>query len=283
MTKSLEPILVKLGMGYCMTAMQLFILKSLVGAVVILPMTRRFRLPDLKDIWHIGSVSVLLLATNLVTLLALERLTAITVITITTSTPAFVALSNTALGRDKLSLKFWIGFVLSFVGVLLTIDVFGQGGLSLLDSWGLIFAFCAVASSSVYRVRMEGLTARLEPRLVSTWVFWINAAVVLLFIMPFAEPVPKQSMLLGGWIGFVAALANVAFLWAIKEVGSTNISIYNMLQRPMVIVAAALILKEPVSLLQFAGIVMVLIGIPMAKAKRLQAQPAEQLPLKQSA
>ena len=268
MTKSLEPILVKLGMGHSMTAMQLFILKSLVGALVILPLTRRFKLPDVKEIWHIGSVSILLLITNLVTLLALERLTAITVITITTSTPAFVALVNSALGRDKLGLKFWVGFFLSFIGVLLTIDIFGQGVLSL-DPRGLFFAFCAVASSSVYRVRMESLTARLEPKLVSTWVFWINAVVVLVCIMPFADSVPRESMLLGGWIGFVAAVANVAFLWAIKEVGSTNISIYNMLQRPMVIVAAALILSEPVSFWQFLGIVMVLFGIPMAKAKRL--------------
>lgn len=60
----------------------------------------------------------------------------------------------------------------------------------------------------------------------------------------------------------------VAFLWAIKLVGSTNMSIFNLLQRPLVIVAAALILSDPLSWIQWLGVICVFAGIPLAKVQR---------------
>ncbi len=264
---SIEPILVKLGYRGAVTPLQLLLMKNVVGATVILPLTRHFRLPGVRDAGRIASVSLLLLLTNGLTLYALERLTAVTVITVVTTTPALVALANQALGRDRLGPRFWLGFGICFAGIVLTVDPTGADGYSL-DPIGLTVIALAVLSSTLYRVRMEELTGRYDPRLVSTWVFWINAAVAVLFLAPFLEPIPTEALPLGLWIGLAAALANVAFLWAIKLVGSTNMSIFNLIQRPLVIVAAALVLREPLTLGQGLGVALVLAGLPLARATR---------------
>lgn len=268
---SIEPILVKLGYRGTVTPLQLLVMKNVVAAAVILPLTRHFRLLGLADLARIGSVSVLLLITNGLTLFALSRLTAVTVITLVTVTPAVVALVNQARGRDRLGGRFWVGFWMCFVGVLLTVEALRPGEYAL-DGVGLAAVFGAIVSSTVYRVRMEDLTRDFDPRLVSTWVFWINALVAVLCIAPFVEPIPAASYPLGLWIGLAAALANVAFLWAIKLVGATNMSIFNLLQRPLVIVAAAVVLQEPLSALQVVGVGLVLCGLPLARAVRVSAK-----------
>ncbi|MBQ7502484.1 EamA family transporter [bacterium] len=265
---SIEPILVKLGYRGSVTPLQLLVMKNIVAAVVILPMTRHFRLVKYTDAFRIGSVSILLLCTNGLTLFALKYLSAVEVITIVTTTPAIVAITNWALGRDALNWKFWLGFVMCFVGVLLTVDVFGMNGVSTHSLLGYLAIAGAVVSSTVYRVRMESLTGDFAPPLISTWVFWINALVAVLFIWPFQDPFPRESLGIGLWIGLAAAAANVAFLWAIKLVGSTNMSIFNLLQRPLVIVAASLILSDPMSLTQWIGVALVLGGIPLARIKK---------------
>lgn len=266
---SIEPILVKLGYRGTVTPLQLLVLKNVVAALVILPLTRHFRLVHYTDALRIGSVSILLLITNGLTLYALKYISAVEVITIVTTTPAIVAMVNWALGRDILTWRFWAGFALCFIGVLLTIDIFGSRSAAFSHSWvGYLAIIGAVVSSTVYRVRMESLTKDFAPALISTWIFWINALVAIVFIWPFQEPFPKESLSIGIWIGLAAAAANVAFLWAIKLVGSTNMSIFNLLQRPLVIVAAAFILSDPLSLIQWLGVICVFVGIPLAKVQR---------------
>ena len=248
---SIEPILVKLGYRGTVTPLQLLVLKNVVAALVILPMTRHFRLVRSTDALRIGSVSILL---------------------IVTTTPAIVAMANWALGRDILTWRFWVGFALCFAGVLLTVDIVGSSSAAFSRSWvGYLAIIGAVISSTIYRVRMESLTKVFAPALISTWIFWINALVAVLFIWPFQEPFPRESLSIGIWIGLAAAAANVAFLWAIKLVGSTNMSIFNLLQRPLVIVAAAIVLSDPLSWVQWLGVACVFVGIPLAKVQRRDA------------
>ena len=64
------------------------------------------------------------------------------------------------------------------------------------------------------------------------------------------------------------ACANVAFLFALALLGSTRISIINILQRPAIIVAAAIILREPLSISQGVGVILVLVGVQLAQVKR---------------
>jgi drug/metabolite transporter (DMT)-like permease len=276
---SIEPVVVKCGYASHSTPWQLLISKSIVGGLVILPLTRTFRWIGWAAFCRVFVLAALLLTTNALTLLSLTHISAVCLITIVTTTPAFVAIVNQMLGRDSLTGKFWIGFLCAFAGVLLGLDFHDLT----ITSIGLLLVLGAVASSTVYRVRSETTTAELRPALVSTYIFLINAAVALC-VCPFVGVhfLTPTSWMYGSWMGLAAAAANVAFLFALSLLGSTRVSIINMLQRPLVVLAAAVILRERLNAFNVIGLVMVLAGIQLASVKR-QKESARTTPSKHEA
>lgn len=263
---SIEPIIVKLGYSAACTPFQLLAIKNIVAAIVVLPVTRVWRWVGLKGIGKIASVSTLLLLNNLFVLLGLQSLPAVTVVTLLASTPALVAFINQWLGRDKLDLKFWVGFVLCLAGVALTVEVNSIG----FATAGLGYIALAILCSALYRVRMEDVTAKFSPLVVSNYIFLINACLTVVFLVPLIGNLPQTAWPIGMWMGLAGAIANVAFLMALFLVGSTRISIITMLQPPVVIVAASMILKEPLTIMQIAGIGMVMLGIYLANVHRIK-------------
>jgi drug/metabolite transporter (DMT)-like permease len=263
---SIEPILVKFGYRGLVTPFQLFFLKTSFSLLFILPFLRKWKWIGIKKAGQIASVSLQLLFTSGMTILSLKYLPAVMVITILTTTPALVALVNQKLGRDVLNAKFWLGFLLAFAGVALTLEFHSL----LWQLQGLACVMAAVVSSVIYRTRMESLTQAVPPMLVSIYVFLINGIVALLVFSPFVGQIPKDAWPIGAWMGAAAAIANIAFLYAIYRLGSTRVSVITMLERPTVIILAAILLKEAMTPIQIAGIVMVLIGTQLAKVKRTQ-------------
>ncbi len=261
---SLEPILVKLGYRAAASPWQLLALKNLVAAAVIVPLARGWRWPGLAGVARIGRVSVLLIVTNALSLLALTRLPAVTQMTLVATTPAAVALVARARGRVRPGWRFWAALGAALVGMALTLDVLRPGALAL-DVAGVALALGAVASSTLYRSAMEDLTTAFGPPVVSTWVFLINAAVTSAVVLPWSGLPPRAALPLGLWIGVAAAVANVAFLVALHRVGATRISVFTLLQRPLVMVAAALVLSEPLRATQAVGVAMVLAGVHVAQ------------------
>ncbi|HNB22530.1 MAG TPA: DMT family transporter, partial [Candidatus Melainabacteria bacterium] len=175
------------------------------------------------------------------------------------------------LGRDQLDKLFWPGFWLSFLGVLLSIEL----SQFMVQPLGLVLMFGAVITSSFYRVQMERLTDEISPAVASACTMAVGAVFSLIFILPFNFDMPANAWFFGIWIGIAAGLANIAFLYAINTVGATRISVITMLQRPLLIIAAALLLKEPVSGPQIIGIVLVIAGTQMARVTRVK--PAESI------
>ncbi len=121
---SIEPVIVKMGYRGDITPWHLLFIKTIVAAVVIFPRTRTWKWIGWKGIFKIGSVSILLLLNNLSSLMALKSISAVLYITFVTTNPAIIAIINSTLGRDKLTVKFWLGFLLCFSGVILTLDLY---------------------------------------------------------------------------------------------------------------------------------------------------------------
>lgn len=260
---SLEPVAAKIGYGGKLDPWQLLSMKNLVAAGLILPVTGRWRWLGWARMPALVGVSLLLLITSAATLWALRLLPAVVVITLITATPASVALLNQWLGRERLTRKFWLGLAACLLGTVLSLNPLDkQFEISPL---GLLAVLLAILSSTVYRTRLETVTQEISPMLVSTYIFLINGLVSALVLWPVIRPIEVSAYPIGLWVGAAAALANVAFLSALKELGSTNVSLFNLLQRPLVLVAAALILHEPLSWLQGLGMGLVLSGVKLAQ------------------
>ena len=259
---SLEPVLAKIAYRSGATPWDLLYTKSVVAALLILPLTRRC-------VWLTGSqrmavvqVALLLLCTNTCLLWAVQSLPAVTVITLLSTTPALVALVNQRRGRDQLTWRFWSGFSLCFGGVGLSLGA-PQPGLAY-DVAGLALVALALLSSTLYRTRLEDVTKVVSPLVVSTYIFWVHGLLCWL-ILP---PPPTSTSTIGIWLGLAAAVANVAFLYSIRRVGATNMSLFNLLQRPLVVVLASWTLNETMTGWQWLGVVLVLAGIRQAQLPR---------------
>lgn len=269
---SIEPVLVKFGYREQATPWQLLVVKNLVAAAAIVPITRQLRWIGGAEILRVARVSALLLCTNALSLLALTRLPAVTQMTVVATTPALVALVSRRRGRVTLDRRFWAGFGLCFVGLLLTVNAFRPGALRA-DALGLAFGFGAVVSSTAYRSSLEDLTETLTPATVSTWAFLINAVLALTFIAPWAGLPPRAAWAVGSWIGLAGALANVAFVEALHRVGAARLSVFTLLQRPLVMVFAAVALREPLRALQVVGVVGVIAGVRLAQPVPKTGEP----------
>ncbi|MBX9686605.1 MAG: DMT family transporter [Candidatus Obscuribacterales bacterium] len=264
---SIEPIIAKIGYAANCTPLQLLCLKSIVGALVIYPLTRKESWLAASELKTIIPAALLLLCTSTLSLSALQFIPASLLITILTVTPAVVALVNQALGRDTLSKKFWLGFFTCVLGLLFTLKSEFAG----IHALGIGLALAAVCSSSTYRVLMERITSCYKPAIVSRYIFLINGACSLSLVpFVFQNGLPGNLLLSGLWLGTAAAVANLAFLYAISILGATRVSIISMLERPIVILIAAIVLKEALSPAQILGIILVFSGVQIAKVKRNQ-------------
>jgi drug/metabolite transporter (DMT)-like permease len=276
---SVEPLVVKLGYKGAATAYQFLVLKLVLGGLFIAPIYRYIRWVGWQNFKSLLLLSFFFILNYLFIFYSLETITASVLVTIITTTPAVVAIVNQIRFRESAGAKFWSGFALCFAGVALTIDLLG--GSSVLNPFGIALAFLSVGTSTLYRTKMDLVTKEIQPITISAYIFMINA-VIGIFFLPWIGNLSSYTWQLAAWIGFAGAIANIAFISALKLIGSTRISILTVLQRPLVIVLAALVLKEPLSSSQIVGIVMVLLGVQMAKLppkKILKEKTLEPMPV----
>lgn len=270
---SLEPILVKFGYRGTLEPAQLVVLKNMIAALVMMPLFSKARSCGLASLRKMLLAGTLLFITNLMAFLSLQYLQVVLFITIATTTPALVALVNTRLGRESGGGKFWLGLFMCFGGVVCTLD---YKDISV-NYIGLVCACISAVSSTFYRVRMEELTEEFSPAVCSFSTFALQAALTL-FLIPLIRPLPAEAYGLGLWLGVSAAVGNIAFLSALHLVGSTRISILTMLQRPLIVVLAALSLKEAMTASQWLGVVLVMAGVQLAQVKRATEEKISGLP-----
>jgi drug/metabolite transporter (DMT)-like permease len=269
---SIEPIVAKFAFKDGTAAIQLIALKNILGGLFMLPILRSWfkQSFDARAFWQLAPVGLLLFATNSLTLIALKSLSVVLLITIITCVPALVGILNNIMGRDSLGPKFWLGFAMCFLGVVLTLDYKDL----FVNGFGIGCAFAAALSSSFYRVRIEVLCEKYNPTIAASFTYMVQGAASLA-LLPWALPLSASAAGFGCWIGISAALANLAFVYALNLVGSTRISVLTMVQRPLLIIAAAILLHETASVLQWIGVLLVMVGIQFAQVKRLQAEPIE--------
>ncbi len=280
-TASIEPIIIKIGYNNFknLNPLEIIVVKNLISFVIFSGITlfkyfitKNFKILKLNDILLVLRVSILLLFTTSMTIISLNFIPAIIMLTIYSITPLFVALTNSLIKKtETIGFKFFVGFILAFIGVSLTIGLYDllfnlNGEINFL---GIFLAFLGVLSSTIYRTTLDYLTHKYTPFVVSNYIFLINGLVILLFVFPFIfNHLKLGSVLVGIYGGISGSIANIAFLYALNVLGSTNVSLLNMLNQPTVILLSAIILKEKLTIYQIIGIFLTILGIAIAKNKK---------------
>lgn len=262
LTGSIEPIAAKIGFHADASPWEVQLARSTVAALVILPLTRRIAWLPRPAAMRVALAAALLFTTTTSMLFALSRLPVADVVSILSLTPATVALAGRWTNRASLGWRFALGLVISIVGVVITTGAFrGEPG----DPLGLACALGSVASSTLYRLNLEKLTTASDPAVISTWIYLVHGVIGLVVLAPFAGMPAHAALTAGCWTGIAAAISNVAFVAALAGLGAARASIVMLLQRPIIVIAAALALAEPLGIEECVGITLVLAGVVLSK------------------
>ena len=263
---SLEPILVKY-FSYSIDPVALMGLKSFFGGLVFLPFLKNLKRISRNNLPSLIYISFLAFITNVFIFLAIKSIPASILITIIASTPAVVGIINYYRKTVAIDITFIFGFVSVMIGIILTVNSM----LFRPEPWaisGLVFAFISVVTSSAYRLKMDQLTQAVNPILISTFLFTFNGFISLPILTLYE--IPNKIWPFAIWLGISGVIANIAFLFAIKHLGSTRVSILSVLQRPMAVILGAIILYEVVTIDQIIGMILIFVGAYFAKANKIQ-------------
>jgi drug/metabolite transporter (DMT)-like permease len=250
---SAEPLLVKIGFqrGYSLLSMLFF--RNIIACLTALLFVRKGGLPQLSSLIKIFPLALLLFTVNACILFSLQFMTISSILIIIATTPLFVALTNQFLGRDLLQKFFWIGLGVSFIGICLSV--------------GIMDLLLAILCSTTHRVYMESVAKKIPPVQISFCIFSINGLLTVACVPFFKESLNWEALSIATWTGIAAVLANIAFISSVKLIGATRMSIMDMLQRPLIMIAAIFILEEYLTMMQITGCVLTLAGTQLTRIK----------------
>ena len=187
-------------------------------------------------------------------------------------TPSFVLLISVFLLKKKISRVEWVALLTSYAGTILVFahDVRSGGGNVVLGS---AMVLGAAISYAVYLLLSGELVQRVGTlRLVAYAMCVSSVACILQFFV--LRPV---STLIQPWPVYGLSLINAAFctvlpviltMMAVARIGSASTSQAGMVGPVSILFLGALILGEPITLLQLAGTALVLAGIYVLSRKK---------------
>ena len=184
--------------------------------------------------------------------------------------PIIIAVLATVFLSEKFTTYLAIGLALAFAGVVLigTADS-GDGGSR--DLVGVLLCVVAAAVYSISVILQKPLVARLSA-LVVTWLACTVGAIVCL---PFAGQLvddvrvaPTSSILWVVYLGvFPTAIAFTTYAYALRHMSASSLGVTTYLVPPITIVMGLLFLSETPPSVAYAGGVLALLGVAVARRK----------------
>lgn len=249
-------------------------LASAAYLVVLAAGQRKLRPGRRGDAWKAAGLGLLgITGYQLFFIQAIARMNASSASIIMGTSPVFIALLATAVGKERIGAAGWAGIALSFAGFLLVVS--GDNGGPLF-AWGAlrgaVLILLANACWAGYTVFAKPILERSSPVFVSG----VGTAFGTLVYLPFAaESVAGADWKSLPWEGWAAILYSglVAIflcfiLWyiSVRAVGSTKTGVYGNLTPVLAIVFAGLFLGERLTAVQAAGAAVTLTGVYLTRS-----------------
>ena len=192
--------------------------------------------------------------------------------------PILIAVLATVFLGERFTTYLAVGLALAFSGVAL-IGLADGGGGGDGDLLGVVLCLVAAAIYSVSAILQKPLVARL-PALHVTWLACTVGAVACL---PFAgqlvddtRDAPTSSILWVVFLGvFPTAIAFTTFAYAMRHMSATSLGVTTYLVPPITIVMGLAFLSETPPNAAYAGGVLALLGVAVARRK---ARPKAAVP-----
>jgi len=190
--------------------------------------------------------------------------------------PIFVAFGGWILFGERPHLRFWIGFVLAFVGLAAIVggDILVHPTLGLGDLFAVLGALCY----GLYLLYVQRSRAGMDTLTFSLWSAGVGALCLLPVCLIAGQPLSGLEP--RSWASLVAlALASqvigqLCVAHALGRIPATVSSIVLLAQAPITALLAWPLLGEPLRAIQVLGGAFVLAGIVVVNFDRLSARPS---------
>jgi drug/metabolite transporter (DMT)-like permease len=193
--------------------------------------------------------------------------------------PVLIAVLATLFLGEHFTLWLGVGLVLAFAGVVL-IGVSQPGGQN--DIIGVLLCLLAALVYSIALVVQKPLVSRLS----ALHVTWLACTIGAISCLPFAGDLiqqageaPASSLWWLVYLGvFPTAIAFTTYAFALKHMSAGNLGVTTYLVPPITIVMGVIFLSEAPPTMAYAGGVLALVGVGVARRKprpklRDHAQP----------
>ena len=181
------------------------------------------------------------------------------------NTPVFVGILSWILFHKRPRRAFWIGLSLSLAGCLTIMFGPAASGAARITWFGNLLAVGGSAFFAAYLVTTQRVRQSMDTLTFNTLA--IAGSIATLLVVCVALGLPFSGYSAKTWaalvaLGLVSQLgAYYALVYALGHLPATNTSVGLLAQVPCTALLAWLLLREPLTALQIAGAVVVLVGI----------------------
>lgn len=258
LVNSIEPI--------TLTAARIFV--AGIAVLGITKLTGIFRLPT-KDEWKtILIITIFNVAFHHIFLaLGLTRTSGVNAGIILGAAPLVTMVLSIIILRSSISRLRALGFLLGFIGILIT-SLAGAEGMDAV-SLGDVMIFLSMFMQAFSFILISKLNPTFDPRLLTGYMLLIGSVFIFiisgLFEGNFAQLAQLFTWKLGGIFLFSAIIAtafgHMTYNFAIKNVGPTETTIFVNLNTLFALLGASLFLGEPILKNHYIGLIFILVGV----------------------
>jgi drug/metabolite transporter (DMT)-like permease len=193
--------------------------------------------------------------------------------------PLLIALLATAFLHERFTVYLGLGLALAFTGVALIATANGDDGGGR-DVLGVVLCMVAAVAYSISLVLQKPLVARLSALHVTWFACSVGAIVCLPFAGQLVEQTRDASAVDIGWVVYLGvfptAIAFTTYAYALRTMSASSLGVTTYLVPPITILMAWMLLGETPPTLAYAGGVLALVGVAVARRKprTLAGEPA---------
>jgi drug/metabolite transporter (DMT)-like permease len=238
-------------------------------ALVVLWRERSLRIArrDLGAVLLLAAVGIFL--NQVAVIYAVQKAGAANVGMLMASAPIIAALLARRLGHERLGARHLVGIAVAATGALLVL--YGGGGVGSAPLIGWLLGLATAATWATYSVLLRPLMARYSAERLSAAVLLMGSAMLIPVSLPqlaeqdWGEPPPRAWMALGYSLVFALLITNVLWFDSVHRVGAARATIFLYLEPFCVALIAMAVLGEHVSAAEWAGGVVILGGVIVAR------------------
>jgi len=181
------------------------------------------------------------------------------------SIPIFTLFSQGIIYKEKMTFGKILGATLSLIGIIIIVvskervSLFSKGSIGDLMTLGAVFSWI------IYNMVCTNFKGNYKSITITTYqIVW--GALFLspsLFFSTLQIPSAKVVLNIGFLSIFCSCIGYIVYVYCLKELGATVITTYINLQPIMSIIAAAVILKEAITIWQVIGCAVIIIGVSL--------------------